>query len=248
MNYISQTIIKHRKERGMTQSELAKKLYVSDKAVSKWETRRGLPDLSTLERISKEFNITIDYLVTGENNQSINYEVEDLKTQISNMQDAIDEQIRVSRGKRMAAIVLVVVLIISSLLYMLMPIKLNKVIYEGEISSISISANYVYYENSGIVSSNNYFPATSVISNEDIEEFVETLGELNYSRYGFNGMGVEGVLVTIHYADGGRLNLNYKTCIYTNPNGGNKKHNISVNRVEFLKVINQFWDVEFRDT
>lgn len=39
-----------RKERGLTQKELAQRLHVTDKAVSKWETGRGFPDLKLLDR------------------------------------------------------------------------------------------------------------------------------------------------------------------------------------------------------
>lgn len=41
-----------RKERGLTQKELAQRLHVTDKAVSKWETGRGFPDLKLLEPLA----------------------------------------------------------------------------------------------------------------------------------------------------------------------------------------------------
>ena len=51
-------ILNLRKERNMTQQELADKLHVTDKAVSKWETGRGIPDIQTLKDLGKEFNVT----------------------------------------------------------------------------------------------------------------------------------------------------------------------------------------------
>ena len=42
-------IKEQRQELGLSQKELAEKLYITDKAVSKWETGRGLPDISSLE-------------------------------------------------------------------------------------------------------------------------------------------------------------------------------------------------------
>ena len=42
-----------RKERGLTQKELAQRLHVTDKAVSKWETGRGFPDLKLLEPLAQ---------------------------------------------------------------------------------------------------------------------------------------------------------------------------------------------------
>ena len=42
-----------RKERGMTQSELAAKLFVSDKTISKWERGAGFPDIKNIEPLAK---------------------------------------------------------------------------------------------------------------------------------------------------------------------------------------------------
>ena len=52
-----------RKERGMTQSDLAEQLGVTDKAVSKWERNLSFPDVSSLPRIAKIFGVTVDDLV-----------------------------------------------------------------------------------------------------------------------------------------------------------------------------------------
>ncbi len=54
-----------RLSRGLTQQELADILGVSDKAVSKWETGGGYPDISMLPEIAKVFSVNIDYLLTG---------------------------------------------------------------------------------------------------------------------------------------------------------------------------------------
>ena len=54
-----------RKERGMTQKELAKILSVSDKTVSKWETGRGLPEISLMQSLCETFDISINELLTG---------------------------------------------------------------------------------------------------------------------------------------------------------------------------------------
>ena len=55
-----------RKEKGLTQKELADRLGVSDKAVSKWETGRSMPDTSLLEPLCKELGISINELLIGE--------------------------------------------------------------------------------------------------------------------------------------------------------------------------------------
>ena len=52
----------------MTQTELANKLFVTEKAVSRWETGRGTPDISLLIPLSKELNIDVSELLNGEEN------------------------------------------------------------------------------------------------------------------------------------------------------------------------------------
>ena len=55
-----------RKNRGLTQEELAEILYVSRTAVSKWESGRGYPNIDSLKEISKFFEVSIDDLLSGE--------------------------------------------------------------------------------------------------------------------------------------------------------------------------------------
>ena len=55
-----------RKEHGMTQKDLAEKLFVSDKAVSKWERGLSLPDISLLQPLADELGVTVTELLAGE--------------------------------------------------------------------------------------------------------------------------------------------------------------------------------------
>ena len=55
-----------RKQKGLTQEELAEELYVSRAAVSKWEAGRGYPNIDSLKAIAKFFSVTIDDLLSGE--------------------------------------------------------------------------------------------------------------------------------------------------------------------------------------
>lgn len=60
---IGTKIAKLRKERGMSQKELAARLNVTDKAVSRWESGVGYPELDTVVLLAKEFNVSTDYLL-----------------------------------------------------------------------------------------------------------------------------------------------------------------------------------------
>lgn len=54
-----------RKIKGMTQEQLANSLHVTDKAISKWETGGGYPDISLLSKIAEVLSVSIDFLLTG---------------------------------------------------------------------------------------------------------------------------------------------------------------------------------------
>ena len=64
--YVTGAVIKELREKNrMTQLQLAEKLGVSDKSVSKWETSRGLPDITLLEPIAEAFSISVTELISG---------------------------------------------------------------------------------------------------------------------------------------------------------------------------------------
>ena len=62
----AKTIKRLREERGLTQSQLAEIIGVSDKAVSKWETSKGLPDISLVEPLSKALGVSVMELMSGD--------------------------------------------------------------------------------------------------------------------------------------------------------------------------------------
>ena len=57
-----------RNKKQLTQKQLADLLGVTDKAISKWENDGGMPEITILPEIAKVFNVTTDYLLTGEDN------------------------------------------------------------------------------------------------------------------------------------------------------------------------------------
>ena len=54
-----------RKELGLTQKELAEKLEVTDKAISRWDTGKGLPDTSLLKPLAEIFGVSVGELLSG---------------------------------------------------------------------------------------------------------------------------------------------------------------------------------------
>ena len=55
-----------RKSKGLTQEELAEKLFISRTAISKWESGRGYPSLDSLKEIARFFSVTIDDLICSD--------------------------------------------------------------------------------------------------------------------------------------------------------------------------------------
>lgn len=65
-NYVTGSLIKKlRESKNMTQEELAQKVCVSDKAISKWETGRGFPDIGLVEPLAKALGISVIELLSG---------------------------------------------------------------------------------------------------------------------------------------------------------------------------------------
>lgn len=101
-------LVQLRKESGMTQKELAEKLYVSDKAVSKWERGLSLPDIALLQPMGELLGVSVTELLSGqyikEDQQLTVKEVEPLLTGALKMTAQEQETQRSNRriwGKRL---------------------------------------------------------------------------------------------------------------------------------------------------
>lgn len=75
-------IAKGRKEKGMTQLELARQLGVTDKAVSKWERDLSCPDVQTLPKLAQVLGMTVEELLQAQPASPRNKEKPDLKTTV----------------------------------------------------------------------------------------------------------------------------------------------------------------------
>ena len=76
-----------RKNRGLTQEELAQALFVSRTAISKWESGRGYPNIDSLKAIAKFFAVTVDELLSGE--ELLTVAEEDCRTEKSRIHDLV---------------------------------------------------------------------------------------------------------------------------------------------------------------
>ena len=70
---VGKFIAECRKNKNMTQAELAEKLNITDRAISKWETGKGMPDSSIMLELCNELDITVNELLSGEMIKMENY-------------------------------------------------------------------------------------------------------------------------------------------------------------------------------
>ena len=82
---IGRFIAECRKEKGLTQRELGERLHVTDRAVSKWETGKSFPDVSILEEVCRELDISIGELLAGKRIASEHYKEETEKMLIASI-------------------------------------------------------------------------------------------------------------------------------------------------------------------
>lgn len=84
---IGKFIFKKRKEKNFTQEQLAERLGVSNKTISKWETGKCMPDYSMIEPLCQELNITAAQLFDGEDEKSTHTDSQQILKMIKEMQD-----------------------------------------------------------------------------------------------------------------------------------------------------------------
>ena len=78
MKSIGETIANLRKQKGMTQSELAEKMNVTDKAVSKWERDLSCPDINTISKLADVLDVSVEELLKTKKQDYSNNKIKEL--------------------------------------------------------------------------------------------------------------------------------------------------------------------------
>lgn len=78
MKSIGETIASLRKQKGMTQNELAEKMNVTDKAVSKWERDLSCPDINTISKLADILDVSVEELLKAKKKDNSNTKMKDL--------------------------------------------------------------------------------------------------------------------------------------------------------------------------
>ncbi len=161
---IGKFIAKCRKEKKLTQSQLAEKLNITDRAVSKWETGKGMPDPSIMLNLCNELGINVNELLTGERIQEENYK-EKANENIVSMIEIVDKSKK--KSKKMTVICISIFILVS--LYIIAKIGYNyvetTVNYDGRVIYGSFTADDIIYSVEGIDVLKTYYE-TRYINNE----------------------------------------------------------------------------------
>lgn len=112
---VGKFIQKMRKEQSLTQRELAEKLNISDKTVSKWETGNGLPDVGLMMPLCELLHISVNELLSGEKLDDKQY----YKKAEENIMDLLKEKAEAKKKIIMSLLIVFIVLISSITLVIL---------------------------------------------------------------------------------------------------------------------------------
>lgn len=112
-----------RKEKNMTQVELAEKIGVTDRAVSKWENGRGMPDISVIKPLCDELGITVNEFLSGERLNKKEYS-DKVEENILNTLDYTNKKIKNTKNR--FKIIILIILITIFLFALMFIIDVNR--------------------------------------------------------------------------------------------------------------------------
>lgn len=140
-NTTGRFIAELRKQKGFTQKELAENLMVTDKAISRWETGKGLPDTSLLKPLGDVLGVSVTELLSGKKIEEV-----DMKERADNI---ILEALNYS--KRMLASVISVTIFIIGIAFIISPLFLASKSYIWTLGPIivAIAILYIYTRKRG---------------------------------------------------------------------------------------------------
>lgn len=102
-----------RKEKGWTQAELAERINVTDKAISKWERGLGFPDIKLIEPLADALDVDLVELMRSEKNQLEDIPNKNVSEAITNVIDVVDYQRKIERRNIIITAIVFAVIIMS---------------------------------------------------------------------------------------------------------------------------------------
>lgn len=155
---IGEFISTKRKEKGLTQKELADKLRISEKTISKWETGHGLPEVSNMQPLCNELDITVTELLNGKESKKIR-------------EDKVIDYIEYNDKKNKIKIIVTIIIMFIILILSILGIYFFNNYGKTTIYKLDGESEHFAYHNATITISNirNILTSGKLIINNEIE-------------------------------------------------------------------------------
>lgn len=169
---IGKFIAKLRKEKNMTQAQLAEKMGVTDKSISRWENGKTMPDVSLFEPLCNELNISINELLKGEKTENTN----DTDNLSAEALMGYSKYLKIKEKRKIILLALfsfITLILFSALLLLTCNRTFFKTRYNSEfLDNVSIAIpKYSYYRRTG----GNYISTFKTLkSTDEIDVFIDT--------------------------------------------------------------------------
>lgn len=114
-----------RKEKNMTQKQLADKIHVTDKAISKWERGVGIPDITNLEALADALDVTVAELIQCKRQEEAFVKPEQVSELVNTTFDIAKYQVQITRRRMITGIIFAVIgaiLILAGIYYLWSPV------------------------------------------------------------------------------------------------------------------------------
>lgn len=173
---IGKFIASIRKEKKLTQKELADKLYITDKAISKWERGLSIPDIEILEKLSKLFDVEIEEIIYGERTNKTKKMIEDAIEKEREKIKKINQ-----KNKKINIIILIFILIVLSIIlfknisfgYKIVNLPYNHTYYKSNINLGIPKTSFDIKNNDRSYSFKNF--RNSTVLKTEINSYLKTL-------------------------------------------------------------------------
>ena len=210
-NRIGQFIAEQRRKKKLTQQQLGDMLYVTDKAVSKWERGLSLPDISILEKLADILDTDIYHILQIENQKNVD---------VSKILQEERKKIQVEFRKKILFLAIPVMLLVGFVLYKLLPFgydvvptrfyhNTDKVVYLG------VPKFSFYFQNNDTNYSYKSLRGKSVLQSE-VKNYLNSLDHISCNSTTYYYDSVTDTTIVDYYV---ASNLLYSTISYTVRNG-----------------------------
>jgi len=154
---VGKFIFECRKDKNMTQSQLAEKLNITDRAISKWETGKGMPDSSIMLDLCNELGISVNELLSGEKIKMEEYhqKAEENLVKMKQSEEKIEKTMQIMQNIACAACVIFSVITITIFIIHMAMNYFYPETYNGEIfewiQPLTIILAFIFCFTSGIL-------------------------------------------------------------------------------------------------